>query len=227
VPADATSAYSERVGVFLPASESVQAADPAIADLARELALEPTDQRLGLAPPPRVQEAAEQEHREAFWRDMNALPHDAQIIYLGDFALNCTPEDVANDLRMIGRTIHYVPGNHESQFFGYVEKSGLPYNVKLYESSAFFRFKRGTLFACHFPYDIWDRMQHGVAHICGHCHGNYARLLPDNKEEKILDVGVDVALKTVGRFFFKAEEVFRILETKNIKVKDHHNADSN
>ena len=66
-------------------------------------------------------------------------------------------------------------------------------------------------------------MQHGVWHLCGHSHGNYPNINADVTQGKILDVGVDNALKLEGLPVFTYEQVWNIMQKKEVVVKDHHN----
>jgi hypothetical protein len=71
---------------------------------------------------------------------------------------------------------------------------------------------------------IWDKMKYdNYVAVCGHSHGNLDIAKPNHyKSGKILDVGVDNALKHNGSAFFSVEEVVEIMSKKNIKIYDHH-----
>jgi hypothetical protein len=73
------------------------------------------------------------------------------------------------------------------------------------------------MFVCfHFPVAIFDGMNHGSMHLCGHSHGNYEISRPENHEQKILDCGWDVHKKPLTM-----KEIETIMSHKNLK-KLHH-----
>lgn len=73
---------------------------------------------------------------------------------------------------------------------------------------------------------LFDKMKHGAWSICGHSHGSLAIANPDNTEHgKILDVGIDNAIKYNGSAFFTLDEVTNIMYSKKIKIYDHHGED--
>lgn len=87
----------------------------------------------------------------------------------------------------------------------------------------YFKVGRTTYYAAHFAPLIWDGMQHGVPAVVGHSHGNCKQLNPDTTDfGKIVDAGVDNALKVVGRCFFWVPELDAIFKKKGQKIWDHH-----
>jgi calcineurin-like phosphoesterase family protein len=74
----------------------------------------------------------------------------------------------------------------------------------------------------HFPSMIWEDCHLGSIQLSGHSHGNNKLALPEYEEGKILDVGVDVCLKTVGKPYFTLKQVLEIMDKKSIVVLDHH-----
>jgi predicted phosphodiesterase len=82
-------------------------------------------------------------------------------------------------------------------------------------------------FCRHMAPLIWDKMKYeNYVCLCGHSHGNSKELNVDNKAGKILDVGMDNAMKYNGSAFFKIEEVDAIMKTKTVKIYDHHGDDN-
>jgi calcineurin-like phosphoesterase family protein len=76
----------------------------------------------------------------------------------------------------------------------------------------------------HYAPYIWPEMGHGGWSLCGHSHSSCPELNVDNaKLGKILDVGLDNAIKFNGTPFFTWDEIKRILNKKEKVVKDHHN----
>jgi len=59
--------------------------------------------------------------------------------------------------------------------------------------------------------------------LFGHSHGGLEGAQPEDTDcGKILDCGVDNALKYNGTPFFSFQEVVEIMNRKNIKTYDHH-----
>jgi calcineurin-like phosphoesterase family protein len=75
---------------------------------------------------------------------------------------------------------------------------------------------------------IWDKMKYeNQVCLCGHSHGNFKDInINTDKLGKILDVGVDNAIKHNGNAFFALEDVDAIMKTKAIKIHDHHGDDN-
>jgi len=88
----------------------------------------------------------------------------------------------------------------------------------------YFQIGNTNFFCRHMAPLIWDKMKYdNYVAVCGHSHGNLDIAKPNHyKSGKILDVGVDNALKHNGSAFFSVEEVVEIMSKKNIKIYDHH-----
>jgi len=187
-----------------------------------------------------------QEHASKIITDLNAVVGENDILfYLGDFSLNSTPPETREYFRSIKcRNIYYIWGNHEanvsaiyqealretfSPFLKLIPEQVYPFkweNVTFLGAYARISINNQPIVLSHFAHFIWDMMQHGAWNICGHSHGNCAAILPDNTEGKILDVGVDVCYKQFGRSCISFEEVINIMQTKSLKVVDHHNSET-
>lgn len=182
-------------------------------------------------------------HKSGIHSHLEALDPQDILVYLGDYALNTTKELVRESLRKIPCRTLLIWGNHpagikdlykdEIVAEGFADTIlGIPrevYPLEIEEGkyvmgdSFHFTANKKTYFASHFAPFIWDGMQHGFPCVCGHSHGNCAKLNPAEKQfGKILDCGVDNALKTVGRPFFWLDEVDQIMDKKQAQVWDHH-----
>lgn len=179
------------------------------------------------------------EHTKAIIAGVNEVvgPDDV-LFYLGDFSLNSTPEETKGYLRSLKcRKIYFIWGNHESStskiyqealndaFGGPVPFQAYPLdweNVTFLGTEAFVVVDGQTIHLHHFAHLIWDSMQHGVWHLCGHSHGNCEQINPECKEGKILDVGVDNALKLGGKPVLSFAQVAAAMAKKNLVVIDHH-----
>ena len=70
---------------------------------------------------------------------------------------------------------------------------------------------------------IWDKMKYdNYVALCGHSHGNCKVINIDHKKGKILDVGMDNAIKYNGTAFLPMQDVDNIMKTKSINIIDHH-----
>lgn len=180
-----------------------------------------------------------QDHNDYILKEINAYISENDHFYvLGDFALNSTPEQVKEFLSRINcQNIFYIWGNHESStrkiyeeakraIYPEIDAEIYPITYKnitflghYYEISI----NKQPIILQHFAPLVWNHSHHGSWSCIGHSHGSCKEILPECKNGKILDVGVDVAMKTVERPFFNLDEIKKIMDTKHIKICDHHN----
>jgi hypothetical protein len=96
-------------------------------------------------------------------------------------------------------------------------------NIVYFGEEGYFKIGNNNYFCRHMSPLIWDKMKHdNFFALAGHSHGNCSKLNIDSQEGRILDVGVDNALKHNGTAFFKVEEIDSIMSKKTIKIFDHH-----
>jgi len=183
-----------------------------------------------------------EEHANFIIDETNKVVGEDDILfYLGDFSLNSTPDETrAYFRRFKTKHIYYIWGNHESNTWAIYQDAirekfkGLPFvppevyhftweNVTFFGKSLMVNINGQIVILSHFAHYIWDTMQHGAWNICGHSHGNCAELVPEAAFGKVLDVGVDVAVKLNASPVVSFEEVEEILYKKAIQVRDHHN----
>ncbi len=177
------------------------------------------------------------EHSKAVIDGINAKVGQNDILfYLGDFSLNSTPEETKGYFREIKcRNIIYLWGNHESNTIAiYKEALGIkghfgvavyPFkweNVTFLGDYALVSINNQLIVLSHFAHLAWDNMQHGAWNLCGHCHGNAPLINPECKNAKVLDIGVDNALKMTGNPCFSFEEAKVIVDEKIFVPLDHH-----
>jgi calcineurin-like phosphoesterase family protein len=77
----------------------------------------------------------------------------------------------------------------------------------------------------HFPMEIWDKMNRGAYHLCGHSHGNFARTgLYYTGAGKRVDCGVENALAYSNgeNVMFTLKDIHDIMRDKPIVKVDHH-----
>lgn len=181
-------------------------------------------------------------HTDFILAALKNLQKDDLLIYLGDFALNTSDERIAKVLNEIPCDTYMCYGNHNSGIKAAYQKA----KTELMESSGFFLSCDfyplsisqnvimagdhflvsidGRKFYCnHFASKTWDGMHHGWSHLHGHSHGGLEGSQPDEYDDgKILDVGVDNAIKYNKTPFFSFQEVCEILDKKPVKIVDHH-----
>ncbi len=182
-----------------------------------------------------------EEHTEFLIRNINDnFTTHSLLFYLGDLALNSNDGEVQSFLRRLNPTIYYVFGNHESQMYRLYSndvKAKFGEGVEVYPhtigSITFFGMRIITaidgqlLHLSHMAPAIWDNQNHSSWALFGHSHSNYKDALPENKQGKKLDVGVDVALKYNKNCFFTWGEIKRIMNRKNCFALDHHGENTN
>ncbi len=153
-----------------------------------------------------------QEHDDAIIDSIvtNVTPEDC-FVFLGDFSFDPSLDTTQKYINAIPGELLYIWGNHERNTRSFVNGADI----------AMLKIGQSAVVACHYPIAVWDGQHWGAMHVCGHTHGGYIPSLPDSLNSgKLLDVGVDVALKTVQRPFFEWPEVKAILD-KKIIINNH------
>lgn len=162
----------------------------------------------------------------------NNFDKNSLLFYLGDLALNTTPEETAAFLKSLNTNIYYIWGNHESApskiyrsclYDQEIEEYPLTWNnVTFVGESLTCGIDKQLVYFSHMAADIYPYVNHGGIHCLGHSHANHKDVLPSSNVGKRLDCGVDVALKYNGNCFFDWEEILDIMSKKDIKVLDRH-----
>jgi calcineurin-like phosphoesterase family protein len=183
-----------------------------------------------------------EEHVQTIFNRLAKIADDDHVlINLGDATFR-DPERKTFD-RLAALPFHkhfHIWGNHPSgakQAYRQELRAlnvGLPEGTEVYPldyrqltfvgSQAFFCYKGQTIFANHFPQEIWDEMKHGVWHVCGHSHGSFDKTNGQSTMNgKIMDVGVEQAQKyNNGLPFLTFEQVKAFMDARAIIKKDHH-----
>ncbi len=179
-----------------------------------------------------------EEHSSFVIDSLVSLTNKDLLIFLGDFALNTTDERVQNILESLQCESYFLWGNHNSglkhsyktavtNFCGENNVDVYPVkvasNISMVGDSALISIDGKKVFCCHFPWKVWDGQQHGWMHCHGHNHSNLAGSQPNDLDNgKILDCGIDNALKYNGTIFFSFQEIVEIMNKKPLKTFDHH-----
>lgn len=170
-----------------------------------------------------------------------ALPQGSMVVLLGDMFLTCTMDEVRAFLAGIRRdiTVFACAGNHNFGIWDLYKETVVatgvyadfvfPLGLEDYPNVVVvppqFILKCGKFQAnCHhFAGLTWDKAHHGRPMFCGHDHGNNPLL---NKEDmgvgRILDVGVDNAIKYANSFVFPLDLAAEIVLKKSIRQHGHH-----
>lgn len=124
-----------------------------------------------------------QEMDEALIDNWNSVVGPKDVVYhLGDFSFY-SPNRTQGIINKLNGTLVLVRGNHDHKGIEGYRKGFYPIQeIKL---------GKYLLVLCHFPLASWNRMDHGVIHLHGHCHGNDGRTRVSNKIPTRIDVGID------------------------------------
>lgn len=115
-----------------------------------------------------------------------------------------------------------------------VGQPGIPFpkgkycnEITYFGEEAYFQIGNNFYFCRHMAPIIWDKMKYvNYVALCGHSHGNLIAAQHNiTNQGKILDVGVDTAIKVNGSAFLTINEVDNILNKKKIVIHDHHGDD--
>jgi len=145
---------------------------------------------------------------------------DDTVVHLGDFCFGGL--EVTKDFiqQLNGQKI-FVLGNHDSRkHWSKIASEGTHLGiVKVYfGDGASINIGEQRIVMSHFPYYIWDGMQHGAWNVHGHCHGN----APETPKKQF-DVGIDNKFKLTGKFdLWSYEELAEIMANRVIQQLDHH-----
>lgn len=181
-----------------------------------------------------------EEHTEFILNALYRLSSDTTLVFVGDFALNSTTEQIKSVLSTVKCQILFIHGNHESAPNQIIKEIKQGFQEELRERDIWpIKYKTTTflgycgaisvdkeyIYLQHMAQFIWPYIPEGSWHLCGHSHGSCKELnLKETKSGKILDCGVDNALKyNNGESpFFTWPVIKHIMQNKQIMVRDHH-----
>ena len=149
---------------------------------------------------------------------------DGILLHLGDFCLNTTLDQYQDILsRLKIKEIWMLWGNHNNPIqkaYGGKVQQICAYNrgVFIRYLGHYFTFRKGKhAFVCfHFPIRVWDGMNDGTMHLCGHSHGSLEVSRPEANDGKILDCGWDIHKKPLTM-----SEIVAILDIKTMNAIHH------
>ena len=176
-----------------------------------------------------------EEHRDFIINKINerVKPNDI-LVYLGDFCLNSSEEDVENYLSQINcQNILSIWGNHNNplkRMYDREVRKHIPYDAEIYP----LRYKNlvflgdyqemvvdnQMIILCHYPLRVWNFVKDGAWMLSGHSHYNDEERRADFQTNKALDVGFDGKLD-----LYSFDELRYIMMGKQIVVLDHHKSE--
>ena len=178
------------------------------------------------------------EHDEWFYSEwLNHVDSDTTVLSLGDHTFSDPKGDAFRRFSNLPGRILGLAGNHPSGlktlYREVLRSRGLADHEMLYPvtignftlmGESIHAYIDGiSVFMSHHPVYVWPELSGGGLHLHGHCH---ARLPESNPETvtagKVLDVGLDNAIKVTGTPFFDWPTIQRIMATKPVVKRDHH-----
>jgi calcineurin-like phosphoesterase family protein len=172
-------------------------------------------------------------------------PNDI-LFHLGDVTLNCNEEQFESFFASLNcQTIYTLWGNHNSPSWSVYQREVANFfrsmdddftatqpkpDVEVYP----LRYKNlifignyaevvvdGMYFVmAHYPIYVFNHMNKGAIHLCGHSHYSLPLSQADNPTSKVLDVGWDGWAKPLS-----VKEIADIMAKKQVMKVDHHGED--
>lgn len=177
-----------------------------------------------------------EEHNRWIDNQIQSIDPDSLLIHGGDVGLSIGPERIQEFLMTFPCETIMIMGNHNSGVYQLYQQN-LPKgfegcqlypmritpNITLLGYEFLLDIDHDRFYVSHMASLIWPEQNRGRHHICGHSHGNLKQANPDgNGFGKMLDVGIENAIKYNGTAFFNVDEVVEIMNKKEVSHFDHH-----
>ena len=177
-----------------------------------------------------------EDHDNWIQNQINSLSPDDLLIHLGDVGLSVGPERIQDFLLRFPCETLMILGNHNSGVYQLYQQN-LPrgfencqiYPLKITPNITVLGYEflldidRNYFYCRHMAPLIWPDQNRLRYCLCGHSHGNLIQANPNqNGFGKMLDVGVENAIKYNGTAFFSIDEIVDIMSKKEISHFDHH-----
>jgi calcineurin-like phosphoesterase family protein len=181
-----------------------------------------------------------EDHNTWILEQIDSLNPNDLLIHCGDVGLSIGFRRIQDEfMNRIPCETYTVWGNHNSGVMQ-AYKQALPRgfqnhevyplqiapNITMMGSDFLLDIDQNFFYIKHMAPLIWDDMHRGDVSrfcVCGHSHGNLKGANPDDQGlGKILDSGVENAIKYNGTAFFSLDGVVKIMKNKEISVVDHH-----
>jgi calcineurin-like phosphoesterase family protein len=177
-----------------------------------------------------------EEHSDWIQSQIDSLTPDDLLIHGGDIGLSAGAQPIQNFMLSFPCETLMVLGNHNSGVYqlyqqhlprGFEKCQLYPLritpNITLMGYEFLLDIDQDQFYIRHMAALVWPFMNKNYTHICGHSHGNLIAANPgENGIGKVLDVGVENAIKYNGTMFFSLEEVRNIMNKKDFSKVDHH-----
>jgi calcineurin-like phosphoesterase family protein len=193
---------------------------------------------------PRGFQSAE-EHTAWIDAQVASLNEDDLLICLGDVGLSIGPSAIIDFINRIPCETLMVWGNHNSGVLQ-AYKDAI-HNLKLMQAlptgvqeiyplqiadrvtmvgdSFLLDIDRDRFYCTHMSPLIFPDQGKGRVCVCGHSHSNLKQINPSRDDfGKILDCGVENAIRNNKSAFFDLDEVVELLKQKKVSTLDHHGA---
>lgn len=176
------------------------------------------------------------EHNEWIENQIHSLTPNSLLIHLGDVGLTVGSNAIQDFLLTFPCETLMVFGNHNSGVYQMYQQH-LPrgfercqiYPLKITPNITILGYEflldiDQYKFHCrHMASLIWPEMNKNRYGLCGHSHGNLISANPnENGLGKLLDVGIENAIKYNNSAFFSLTDVLDIMSKKEVSQIDHH-----
>lgn len=182
-----------------------------------------------------------EDHNNWIQSQVDSISPNSLIVFLGDVGLSIGPQAIQDFLLTFPCETIMILGNHNSGVYQLYQEN-LPkgfercqlYPMKITPNVTIVGYEflldvdKDYFYCRHMASLIWPDMNkfgrgYGRSHLSGHSHGNLKQANPGEQGfGKILDVGVENAIKYNGTAFFTIDEVVDILDKKESSKFDHH-----
>lgn len=184
---------------------------------------------------PRGFQSAE-EHTAWIDAQVASLSEDDLLICLGDVGLSIGLSAIIDFINRIPCETLMVWGNHNSGVLQ-AYRNALPEGFKNHEiyplkiarnvtmvgDSFLLDIDRDRFYCTHMSPLIFPDQSKGRVCVCGHSHSNLKQINPGRDDfGKILDCGVENAIRNNASAFFDLDEVVELLKQKKQSNLDHH-----
>lgn len=140
------------------------------------------------------------------------VEYDDCLIHLGDWSFGGLSNIYQFRERLNVREIHLVLGNHDKDISKRRKELLDSHIFDSIQSILEIDYNKQRFFLSHYSHRIWNGSHRGVIHLYGHSHGS----LPGFG--KSMDVGVD----TNNMFPYSADNIIKLMDSKEIKEVDIH-----
>lgn len=150
------------------------------------------------------------------------VKEDDILYHLGDWSFGGVHNIKYFRDSIICKNIHLIRGNHDQ----HIVDEDVKFHDTYFNPEDLFSsvqdvltlsIGKTKLFLSHYSHRVWLGSHRGVIHLYGHSHGSI------DDYGKSMDVGVDVAFKTLGEYRpFNIADITNIMSKRTTEKVDHH-----